>query len=337
MRLFSSMSKPLCCCLLAGLLAGGSTCAQAAPPPPSWLTGVNLDGGELNWPQNRLGWNYVYPSAAEIRYFASKGMKVFRLPLLSARILSQSMANNNGGADWQALMGLISQAAANGAYAIVDLHQFGTMPSGLIGRDPAATTEFVAAWSELAKRLKGSPNVIFGLMNEPNKQTATEWLTGVNGALAAIRAAGATQLVLVPGSYWDGAWTWTSSDNGQVMLGVKDPGNNYAFEVHQYLDQYSTGTVPTAVKGSGKTVLAAFTAWARQHHVKGFLGEFGFATASGAMAEGQDLLAYMAANKDVWRGWTYWAGGPWWGNYMFSVEPKDGVDKPQMSLLTKYK
>ena len=30
---------------------------------------------------------------------------------------------------------------------------------------------------------------------------------------------------------------------------------------------------------------------------------------------------------------TYWAGGPWWGDYMFSIEPQNGVDKPQMAIL----
>ena len=30
---------------------------------------------------------------------------------------------------------------------------------------------------------------------------------------------------------------------------------------------------------------------------------------------------------------TYWAGGPWWGDYMFSIEPQNGIDKPQMAIL----
>jgi trimeric autotransporter adhesin len=33
---------------------------------------------------------------------------------------------------------------------------------------------------------------------------------------------------------------------------------------------------------------------------------------------------------------TYWAGGPWWGNYMFSIEPQNGVDKPQMTILVQH-
>ncbi|HIB99683.1 TPA: glycoside hydrolase family 5 protein, partial [Candidatus Poribacteria bacterium] len=41
-------------------------------------------------------------------------------------------------------------------------------------------------------------------------------------------------------------------------------------------------------------------------------------------------------NTDVWLGWTYWAAGPWWGDYMFSIEPKIGEDRPQMVILEKH-
>ena len=38
----------------------------------------------------------------------------------------------------------------------------------------------------------------------------------------------------------------------------------------------------------------------------------------------------------MWQGVTYWAGGPWWGDYMFSIEPQNGVDKPQMGILMEH-
>jgi len=46
-----------------------------------------------------------------------------------------------------------------------------------------------------------------------------------------------------------------------------------------------------------------------------------------------DILESMERDRDVWLGWTWWAAGAWWGNYMFSLEPKDGKDKPQMAWL----
>src|SRR5262245_143740 len=44
----------------------------------------------------------------------------------------------------------------------------------------------------------------------------------------------------------------------------------------------------------------------------------------------------MQQHTGAWQGVTYWAGGPWWGNYMFSIEPQNGVDKPQMGILVQH-
>jgi endoglucanase len=35
--------------------------------------------------------------------------------------------------------------------------------------------------------------------------------------------------------------------------------------------------------------------------------------------------------------WIYWAGGPRWGNYPLSAEPRNGSDAPVMRILTKYR
>ena len=322
--------------LVVSALAAAPVLAQGAraAETPAWLTGVNLSGGEFNGAKSRLYFDYTYPTVAEIRAFAAKGFRVVRIPVLSGRLLSPTKPVTP---DWVALTMLINVAAAAKTFVIVDLHQYGGMPSGLVGRDPAATAEFTAAWSEIARRLKDTPTVIFGLMNEPNRQSPAEWLTGANTAIAAIRKAGARQLVLVPGTAWDAAHQWVSSGNAAAMIGVIDPGRNFAFEVHQYLDGDNTGSHPEVVPGAGASRLAAFTDWARAHHAKGFLGEFGFAATPEAMAEGEALLAHMGRNKDVWRGWTYWAAGPWWGDYMFSVEPGKTGDKPQMAVLEKHK
>jgi endoglucanase len=296
------------------------------------LSGVNLSGGEYNAGSSRLYWDYVYPSTAEIDYYASKGFKALRIPILCDRML----LNQTSTTDASIIYNLILYAQKYSMKIIIDVHQFGYMDQGLVGVTPSATAAFVAFWGTMAKLLKSQSNVIFGLMNEPNAQSATEWVNAANAAIAAIRQAGASQLILVSGSYWTGAWTWTSTNNSGVMPSVIDPIKNFAFEVHQYLDFDGSGTHPTVVLGSGSSRLVDFTNWARSYRFKGFLGEFGFASNPSAMQEGQNLLAYMSKNSDVWLGWSYWAGGPWVGNYMFSVEPANNVDKPQMQVLSQY-
>jgi endoglucanase len=74
-----------------------------------------------------------------------------------------------------------------------------------------------------------------------------------NQTLIAIRNTGATNLVLVPGVAWTGGWSWEEANmygtpNSVVMATVRDPGNNMAFEIHQYLDGDSSGTNPNCVE-----------------------------------------------------------------------------------------
>ncbi len=315
-------------------LSAGSASADRSPQ----LTGVNLAGAEFNPNSSRLHFDYTYPTAAEIDAFAAVGLRTFRVPVLSRRLLDASGARvATESADWRALSALIDHAAQRASDVIIDLHQYGSMPSGLVGRSEKATEEFIAFWRAVASSLRDRPNVIFGLMNEPNAQDAKEWLGAANAGIAAIRQAGAKQLVLVPGSYWDGAHSWTGSDNAAVMIGVIDPARHIAFEVHQYLDANSSGTSAQVVPGAGATRLAAFTAWARQHRVTGYLGEFGFAATPEALREGEAMLAYLKANRDVWLGWTYWTGGPWMGSYMFTVEPTGNRSSPQLELLKRFR
>ena len=326
------------CLALAVTFTFASRSTLAESQESSWLAGVNLDAGSFNRKGNRLHFDYTYPTKEEIDYYTGKGATVFRIPFLAKRVIvADGDGNLAPSSDLSILTDLVDYAATKNASVILDMHDYGLSRSGkLIGRDPGAAEEFADTWRIIARQLKDRPNVIFGLMNEPHTQTAAEWLTGANAAIAAIRQAGADELVLVPGSYWDSAHTWTHNDNAKVMLGVQDPAENFVFEAHQYLDSDNSGTHASVVPGAGAKRLRRFTAWARDHGVRGFLGEFGWADSPEAHREGRDLLCFMSRNRDVWLGWTYWAGGPWWGDYMFSVEPNDGVDRPQMKILSEF-
>ena len=131
---------------------------------------------------------------------------------------------------------------------------------------------------------------------------------------------------------------WVSSGNAQVLgSGIVDPSHNFAFEVHQYLDSDGSGTHSTVVSTTiGVERLTAITQWAEATGNKLFLGEFGVASDPTSLTALNNMLGYMAQHTDVWEGGTYWAGGPWWGSYMYSVEPTNGVDKPQMGVLDQY-
>ena len=47
-----------------------------------------------------------------------------------------------------------------------------------------------------------------------------------------------------------------------------------------------------------------------------------------------NMLSYMEANRDIWLGFTWWAAGPMWGDYMFTLEPTEGIDSPLLHIST---
>jgi endoglucanase len=302
------------------------------------LLGVNLSGAEFgsNVPGS-FGTDYTYPTHAEIDYYAGKGLSVIRLPFLWER-LQHSEFGAFDAAELGRLDDVVTYATSKGLKVDIDPHNYGKGFGALIGSAQTPNSAFADFWGKLAQHFAANPRVIFGLMNEPNEQSASAWLGSANAAIAAIRNTGATQEILVPGSYWDGGWTWTSTDNAAVVgAGVQDPGHNFAFEVHQYLDSDGSGTHPGAVSSTiGVERLTAVTQWAEATGNRLFLGEVGVITDQTSLTAFDGMLTYMQQHTDAWQGMTYWAGGPWWGDYMFSIEPQNGADKPQMVVLLQH-
>jgi len=146
---------------------------------------------------------------------------------------------------------------------------------------------------------------------------------GVNG----IRAAGATsQLILVSGTSWTGAWTWESSGNSAVMANIKDPNNNWAVQMHQYLDSDGSGTSPTCVSSTiGAERVKAATAWCKSKGVRCFLGELGAGSNPQCIDAVKGALCTLQQAGGTWIGALWWAAGPWWGDYFQSIEPPNGA------------
>jgi endoglucanase len=305
----------------------------------SFLLGVNLAGaefGESHVP-GTFGTDYTYPTHAEIDYYASKGMSVIRLPFLWERI-QHSQNGSLDSVELGRLDDVMSYTTGKGLKIEIEPHNYGYGFGALIGTAQTPNAAFADVWGKLALHFKSNADVIFGLMNEPHDQSASDWLGSANAAIAAIRNAGASQEILVPGSYWDGAWTWTSTDNAAVIgSGVQDSAHNFAFEVHQYLDADGSGTHSGVVSATiGVERLTAITQWAEANGKHLFLGEVGVATDQTSLTALDGMLTYMQQHTSVWQGVTYWAGGPWWGNYMFSIEPQNDTDKPQMDILEQH-
>lgn len=303
--------------------------------------GVSLAGAEFG--QNNIPGtyekDYIYPDQTETDYFKGKGMNTLRMPFLWER-LQRTLNGEFDVTELARMDAFVNGTTAKGVNVVLDPHNYARYNGQIIGSG-VSNAAFADFWSRLATRYKSNGKVIFAIMNEPNTMPTEQWLSAANTAIAAIRAAGATNLILVPGNAWTGGWswdqTWYGTSNATVMKGVVDSGNNYAIEVHQYLDSDGSGTATSCVSPTiGVERLTAFTAWANANGKHAFLGEFAGGDNSTCKEAVQRMLQYMQDNNNVWMGWTWWAAGPWWADYIYTLEPKAGVDRPQMSWLTPY-
>jgi endoglucanase len=315
------------------------------------LTGVNLAGadfGEGNLP-GVYEEDYIYPSAADVDLFLERGVNVFRVPFRWER-LQPTLNGAFDPVELGRLDTLVRYITKHGAKVVLDPHNYARYAGQVVGIDIPASTlgDF---WGRLAKLYKKNRGVVFGLMNEPNSMPTEVWLDDANVAIAAIRAAGARNLVLVPGNAWTGArqWddNWYGTPNAVAMLGIVDSADNFAFDVHQYFDIDASGRyevpayagAPSPCESTivGTLRIALFTAWLRETGNRGFIGEFGAPNDPTCLAAMDDMLQTLDASRDVFLGWTYWAAGPWWGDYLLSVQPNDdGTDKPQFAVLAPY-
>ena len=301
------------------------------------LKGVNLAGAEFATSHlpGRYGWDYSYPTMGEIAYFTSKNMNVFRLPVRWERL----QPTLNGPLDPQELGRLtqfIAEAHEHGASVVIDIHNYGNFHNTGFEQNPALTPAFADLWRRLALTFGQDDYVIFGLMNEPKLKDASVWKDAVQQAIDSIRATGAKNQILVSGTDWDGAHNFVTV-SGTSLLGLTDPQNRLVFEVHQYFDKNFSGTSPGCMDpDQAVATLTQFTQWLRANKRQGFLGEFGVSPQPNCLAVLDRVVSYMHTNSDVWLGWTYWAAGPRWKNYMFTLEPAHGEDQPQMLVLQKH-
>ena len=333
------------------------TPVSPAAPLPSYMKGVNLSGAEYAPKATGVfGTNYIYPTNQEFDYYSSKGFSVIRLPFDIARAQPVSLQPLNQ-SELAHITAAVEYARKKGMYIILDPHNYGRMWSATtnsyqeIGTSSYIPNSYFADfWQRLATVYKNYPNVLYGLMNEPNVQNPAQWKASAVAAINAIRTVSATQTILIPGTYFTTAATWTFNGNSAAWTGYRDPvGGPFMFEMHQYLDSNYSGTSDVCVPGSGSSVLTATTNWLAANGYKAFLGEFdwynnfgggGVGTVSAqCQTEGTALLNAMQNAPNQWAGWTWWGSGPWAWNNGVNLDPgADGIpgDQPQTGTLIQF-
>lgn len=305
------------------------------------LRGTTLSGAEFGDSHlpGTFGSDYTYPTNAEVDYFVGRGMTALRVPFRWERLQRAAKAPLDA-AELARLDAFVTYATSRGASVILDPHNYARYFGKVVGSD-VGDDVLADFWSRLALYYARNARVVFALMNEPHDLPTEQWAGAAQAAIDAIRATGASNLVLVPGVEWTGAHSWTQSfygtPNAQALLAISDSKNNFAFEVHQYLDADFSGTHQDCTSATiGSQSMRAFTDWLKQHGRRGFLGEFGGGSNATCFAAVEDQLAFVEANADVYLGWSWWAAGPWWGSYFLSIEPGSGGAQQMMPILERH-
>jgi len=310
---------------------------------PAHMFGVNLAGGEFGTPlPGSYGYDYIYPSAAAFDYYHSKGLKLIRLPFKWER-LQHTLNGSLNAAELARIDTVVGHASARGMKVILDMHNYARRKQSgtqyLIGTGPVTMDAFGDVWRRIADHYKGNPAIYgYGIMNEPYSTNGT-WPQMAQTAVNAIRTVDLTTHVIVAGDGWSNATGWRGKNPN---LDTQDPVGRLIYEAHCYFDNNLSGTYDQSYDGEGAYPMIGvdrvkeFVEWLQETGNKGFIGEYGVPGNDARWLTVLDnFLAYLDANGVSG---TYWAGGPWWGNYALSCEPTNNytTDKPQMSVLEDY-
>jgi endoglucanase len=327
--------------LALGLQAGLAG-AKPLTKPLEWR-GISLSSaewGEKNFP-GVLGKDFVYPTVQSTAYYQAKGMNLMRVAFRWER-LQPVLGGEFDAAELGRLRQFVDGTTARGLSVLLDPHNYASYRDKPLGSPEVPVAAFADFWRRLSLQFKDNPRVLFGLVNEPHDLPTETWAEAAQGAIDAIRATGARNLITLPGNGWTGAWTWEQdwygTPNAQVMDRVKDPAGRLLLEVHQYFDEDGSGGHASCISPNiGAARLHSFTDWLRRHGRRALLGELGAGDNPACASAVRSALDHLQANADVWAGWLWWGGGPMWGDYFMSLEPTaDGRDKPQMRWLQPY-
>lgn len=302
--------------------------------------GVNLAGAEFG----KIGTDhYGYPTVAELDYFKSKGLTLFRLPFKWERLQPEL----NGPLDTKELKSIktfVDEAAKRNLLVILDMHNYARRHVGdsthIINNGVITAAHVADAWKKIAIEFKSYKNIWgYGLMNEPyNMPSEKAWFNIAQIIINKVREIDTKTPILVGGDFWSSAERWQALSSH--LKDLKDPKNNLIFEAHVYFDEDASGSYKRSYEEEkahpmvGVNRVKPFVNWLKQYGKRGFVGEYGIPDNDERWFPIlENTLTYLKENGV---NGTYWAAGPRWGKYKLSIEPRDGKDRPQMPSVAKF-
>lgn len=284
---------------LPPLSVSGNRIVSAADGEPVTLRGVNRSGLEYCSPEPPGSLAKAGITAAEFAVITGQWhANVVRLPF------NQSWALVQEGYDPEPYLGAldfcIEQAAAGGAYTLLDLHWLdastprGTLPNGQPNFvPPLPDLNSIDVWRQLAARYRDEPAVLYDVFNEPHDAlpndplgeqmvTMFDWQPWAKRLVNAIRSQNPAALIFVSGVNW-----------GYDLAGFPLSGvDGLVYSTHVYPDK-------------GNLWDGAFGDLALQHPV--FAGEWG--GEAGDVTWGSELASYFGRREMGWAAWS-WSDRP---------------------------
>lgn len=310
------------------------------------LNHVSMNMGDFNRVSGPVrGTNYPIYSDALLNWYQAKNVKSARLMFTWEAVQAAlggpvpATAAGAGYANyWADLTDVLTRLLARGIYVTLAMWQFNTASGDTdIVYDDAAfsAASFADFWSKFATAINGvtgaDQRVAFDLINEPHTHaesgnragdigiSLTNWFACAQAAITAIRTAGATNTIFVPGMAYTAASSFTTNGSSTAWLTLNDPQNNIAVSVHCYSGLGSSN--PTVLRNA----CAAVVTWARTNDIKVAIGEIAIdagangrpvhcSTFAAAQAQWADWQSFCSANDDVLVGWNWWGNSApgWW-------------------------
>lgn len=176
-------------------------------------------------------------------------------------------------------------------------------------------------------------------MNEPhNMLSSSPWDKIAQECIDAIREVDRQTPIVVEGNEFASSSKWTNLS--QDLKDLTDPSDKLIFQAHVYFDNDASGKYvkdydgEQATEDIGVERLKPFVEWCKKYGKQGFVGEYGVPDNDPRWLVTLDkALQYLSENGI---GGTYWSAGPRWGDDALAVQPINGQDRPQMSVIGKY-
>ena len=304
------------------------------------LVGVNLSGAGFgpSVVPGTHGTNYTYPAESYYKKYADLGMPLVRLPFLWERI-QPKLGTPLNTVELARLKQSLDFAQKHNVKVILDLHNYYRYFGKLIGSNEVPISSFAAVWKQIVQEVVSHPAVEgYGLMNEPHSTNGL-WPQAALAAAQAIRTVDSKRWIYVAGDRWSSAFHWPYY-NTQLITNpwMRDPKNNLVYEAHMYVDKDFSGNYFDKTEQFdpmiGVNRVKPFVEWLKQNKLRGYIGEHGVPDFSpSAIVATDNLMTYLRQNCIPS---TYWAAGPWWGEYALSLDVTSGKHRPQLPVLQKH-